>query len=119
AEHPLISVLELSVRFNFATTLTELAPQSGFGTCQDTAAHATRQYPSMSLRDIVYVKTRNGADVYESQSSRSSSARTLDDDVHLRDQRDRKDVWLVRKCGVHEHQTFADDSAAPRCSDGH
>src|SRR5256714_8812867 len=54
----------------------------------------------------------------DSRSPGCSVARTIDDGLHFRDQRNWEDIRLVRERGVHEHQALADDSVAAGCGAG-
>src|SRR5882757_2570775 len=54
----------------------------------------------------------------DSRSPGCCAARTVDDDVHFRDQRDWEGTWMVRERAVHEHEALAADSGAAGDSDG-
>src|SRR5229473_4332223 len=73
---------------------------------------------AMSPHDIVDPSLERKRRHDDSRSPGNSAARTVDDDVHFREQRNWEDTWMVRQRGVHEHAALAVDSGAAGCGDG-
>src|SRR6266446_8510003 len=87
-----------------------LTPGDGGRLCYRTA---------MSSHDIVGFQVGRIEERHDdSRSPGCSAARTVEDGLHFRDQRDWEGIWTVRERGIHEHAALAADSGAAGDCDG-